>query len=344
MSSIFNYNKSAYVYKGKKNKTTHKAFIRICKAPAAQLKLILEQLLKGYYPEIINEDGFLYAKGNDILLTAHMDTVHAECVKDFYELSEKGRTVISSPQGIGGDDRCGIYMIMNILYTTNFRPSILFCEDEEIGGVGSEKFCKTKYIEDIKELKYIIELDRANANDAVFYNCGNEKFQEFILETTGYKKTTGSFSDISHLSPATDVASVNLSCGYYHAHTTQEEVVYEEMEHTIEVVKKLLEMASESPAFDYQEDKYSYNDWFYDYYRPSQLKGDLCGVSIEYFEEDKRDYDYIEGDSYEECMGLFFLSHPFVCLDDVIDIEEMYEDDYYYYGYESERNVNISAN
>ena len=78
-----------------------------------------------------------------------MDTVHKETVKDFYEYydEENERHIISSPQGIGGDDRCGIYMILEILKT--HKCSVLFCEDEEAGGIGSEKFCKTEYITEL---------------------------------------------------------------------------------------------------------------------------------------------------------------------------------------------------
>ena len=325
-----------YVYKGAKNITTHKAFVDICKLPQKYLKKALNNILGYYYENVINEDGFIYAKGTDpVLLTAHMDTVHEERVKDFYELREQGKTIISSSQGIGGDDRCGIYMICHILENTDYRPSILFCEDEEIGGVGSKKFCKTAYIEDLKELKFFIELDRANANDAVYYDCGNRDFKDFVREITGYKEAYGSFSDISNLSPATDVASVNLSCGYYNAHTLKEEVVYEEMMDTVEVTEKLIKASRECEAFDYQEElpwRFNGTSW----YTKANYDENFMGLSIEYFvinpenNKEVRDYDYIEGSTYEECLGIFMMSHPYTCYDDIMDIEEIYADDYFY--------------
>lgn len=259
-------------------------FTKFVKMDQASLKAKLYKVLKSYYKEVVCEDGFLYARGSvdyPILLTAHMDTVHEETVKKVEMFKNEGKTIISSPQGIGGDDRCGIWMIYKILTTTKYRPSILFCEDEEIGGVGSSKFADTQYVLDLAELKYLVELDRANDNDAVYYNCGNEDFMIYIEKTIGYKEAYGSFSDIGHLSPACGVASVNLSCGYYKQHTLKEYVVFEEMENTLEKVKVLLEDSRYCEPYDYQEvhwDRWSryggygygryeyrrWNDYFYD--------------------------------------------------------------------------------
>ena len=181
--------KKNYDRKGKKNQTSYPAFIEICKASQKELKKMLEIVLfEMWYEELITGDGYLYAKGTiPVLLTAHMDTVHKENVKDFYEYydKEKKQHIISSPQGIGGDDRCGVYMILEIIKT--HKCSVLFCEDEEIGGVGSDKFCKTELVKELSELKYLIELDRANGTDAVFYDCDNDDFTKFIEDNTGYK-------------------------------------------------------------------------------------------------------------------------------------------------------------
>lgn len=234
-----------------------KDFVDICRMSQEDLKQFLTEWAKinCRSENVIEGDGFILVKGDDpVLLTAHMDTVHKELVQMVYEFGmESGKTIITSPQGIGGDDRCGIYMILRIILA-GYKPYVLFCEDEEIGGVGSNKFIKTEYAKEISDLKFYIELDRANDDDAVYYNCDNNKFHKFIEEITGYKKAYGSFSDISHLSPETDVASVNLSCGYYKAHTTDEYVVFEEMENTIEKVKDLLDAAEseEVEKYDYQ--------------------------------------------------------------------------------------------
>lgn len=320
-------------YKGNKNKTLLPGFVNLCKFTQTELKEILpERLLEAGYTDIVVDDGYIYAKGDiPYLLTAHMDTVHKEIVKDFYEYVDgNGNHIISSPQGIGGDDRCGIYMILQII--REHKPSILFCEDEEIGGVGSKKFCKTEFINELADLKFLIELDRANGNDAVFYDCDNPEFTKFITETTGYKEAYGSFSDISTLAPACKVAAVNLSCGYYHAHTVQEEVNIEEMFNTIEVVKKLL--TTECEQFEYIEVDYGFGYGNY---------GRSYGTYKKYDWYDgfygKRTYDeevvlyvtFLEGGSYkevekeyygateEEAWFEFFTANPNVCFNMVLD-------------------------
>ena len=325
-------------------------FTKICKMTQEKLKRVLMGELSFYYPVVINEDGFLYAKGTEpVLLTAHMDTVHKVPVKKVVSKNSKGKTILSSPQGIGGDDRCGIFMILEILRTTDYRPSILFCEDEEIGGVGSAKFCKTGFVEELKELKFFIELDRCNANDVVFYDCGNKDFQKFVEDTTGFETNFGSFSDISHLSPATDVASVNISCGYYKQHTLEEYVVYEEMMDAIKATIKLIEVCGDVNQFDYQEVKYSskYNWYYDDFYTPStKSKEVMYGMEFSYYDKDNNEvWDYVDGDNEMECLGRFLFEHPTLSYDDVLEYQPYYYDDYsysakldeqqlrYFYGY-----------
>lgn len=306
-----------------------KTFKKICRKDQLTLKGWLYKLLKMKYKNVVCEDGYLYAKGDvPILLTAHMDTVHKENCKQIIVEKKDGKTILSSPQGIGGDDRCGIWMIWMILTKTKYRPSVLFCEDEEIGGVGSGKFVDSKYIDELKEVKYMIELDRKGNNDAVYYDCGNEDFADYIRETTGYEEAWGSFSDISNLSPATDVASVNLSCGYYNAHTLSEYVVYEEMFATYKVVKDLLSKAKDCEAYDYQEYRpyrnynygnYSLWNYGYDYYGKKESEPEKFTYEIQFYLKEEEEWKWVEAVSFEEAIGILFSNYPTVCYDDIID-------------------------
>lgn len=325
-----------------------KTFKKICRMEQKKLKKWLEKLLRAKYSEVVNADGFLYAKGSEdapVLLTAHMDTVHKDkCVHIAIGKSE-GKTYIKSPQGIGGDDRCGIWIIWMILCKTKYRPSILFCEDEEMGGVGSNKFVKTEYVKDLEKLKYLVELDRANSKDAVYYDCGNYDFMKYIEKITGYKEAYGSFSDIGHLSPACDKASVNLSCGYYKQHTLDEYVIYEEMFDTFKVVKKLLADSKNAEEYDYQEEVYSFWDtWkakgysFSDYYDDGygyygysvknkydddEDKNVIHTYEINFYDENyNEDVGVVEGRSLEEALGFFFMEHSTISYQNIIEYYE----------------------
>lgn len=240
----------------------------LCKMKQSTIKKHVTKELEslGYHPKV--EDGYVFAKGtHPVLLVAHMDTVHKSTVKKIKYEGNK----MSSPQGIGGDDRCGIYIILKLI--EEFNCSVLFTEDEEIGGVGAHKFVKSFDCNSI-DINFIIEFDRRGYNDCVFYYCNNPDFEEFI-ESTGFWKTNiGSYSDISTIAPAIGCAAVNLSSGYHNEHTLNEYINTDEVVAIIEEAKILLSI--ESNFYEYIESK-SFYDWgFYqddyeedslDYYR-----------------------------------------------------------------------------
>ena len=306
-------------------------FIGICKLSQEELanEMVFALQKEGY--KAAKRDGFVYAKGEiPILLTAHLDTVHKQLVKSVVIKDHKGKTIISSPQGIGGDDRCGVFMIMEIV--KKYKCSVLFCEDEEIGSIGADKFVKSEFINDVADMNFIIELDRANANDAVFYDCDNPKFTEFVLSNTKYVNQVGSFSDISVIAPTCGVAAVNLSCGYFYPHTKGEEVVFEDMLNTIEKVKLLI-AAQTGERFEYIEAepiyKYSRNYAFDDYYSYY----DYCEVYVQYRENGKLKDAISVGKTKGEASFNFFVEHPYVCYNQVETIDTFYdENDIWNYG------------
>ena len=355
-----------YPYKGRKNQTNFPEFVNICKMSAKKLKQYLCGVMKMTYKEenTIIGDGYIYCRGNiPVLLTAHMDTVHKELIKNYYEdvqTDEDGNTThtISSPQGIGGDDRCGIYAILKII-ESGYIPYVLFCEEEEVGGIGSAKFCKTKYITELSNLKFLIELDRANANDLVFYSNANQDWIDWVEDETNWKKSWGTFSDISHLSPACEISSVNLSCGYYKAHTVYEYVIIEELLETIEMTKHLLDASKKVEAFVYEERKYNtryygmyntfggedYDDDFddLDYYYYRKCNGNNYGTNYDYSsykdyyksqededtdhcleivftnEDDEEETAYMTGKDEAECWKNFFFTYFDICYERVLD-------------------------
>lgn len=298
-------------------------FVTLCKMKQPTLKTLLIARLteSGYAP--IAADGFIYAAQQNcpILLTAHLDTVHEEIVRDVFD---DGFTV-TSPQGIGGDDRCGVYIILSLLDKTEIRPAILFCEDEEAGGIGSNKFCKRNdLVEDVSSLKFMIELDRMHANDAVFYDDDNADFHDFIREITGYVMDWGSFSDISHLMPATGISGVNLSCGYYNPHTKQEYVVYAEMENTVAAVQKLCEEAKKESCarYEFMQRKFDWMNWRYGY----DYEDDRHYLAIQFIRWNE-DNTEVEEEAEYDCMDIndgfvqFFKENPETCWNDVLDYQ-----------------------
>lgn len=351
-----------YPYKGRKNETDFPEFIQICKLSAKKLKQYLCGEMKKIYGKdnTVIGDGYIYCRGDvPVLLTAHMDTVHKKLVTDFYEdiqTDKNGKVThtISSPQGIGGDDRCGIYAILKVI-ESGYLPYILFCEDEEIGGIGSGKFCKTKYITELSNMKFLIELDRANSNDLVFYQNANQDWINWVEDETNWIKSWGTFSDISHLSPACEVSSVNLSCGYYKAHTVYEYVIMEELLETIEMTKHLLEASEKVETFEYIEKTYNtryygmyntfggedydddYDDLDYYYYNKCNYSNYDYSSYKDYYksqgdedtehfleivftnEDDEEETAYTSGKDEAECWKNFFFTYFDICYERVLD-------------------------
>ena len=191
---------------------------------------------KGYTP--ISKKGFLYAEGSvPVLLVAHLDTVHKQTA-DIICFSEDMRYVMS-PQGIGGDDRCGVYMVMQII---NRVPChVLFCEDEEIGGHGAKAFTKSN----IKpSVNYIVEMDRRGSNDAVFYRCNNPDFTNLVL-SFGFAENHGTFSDISVIAPYLKTAAVNISSGYFNEHSRHEYIDMVAVENNIHRITEMVSVQTD---------------------------------------------------------------------------------------------------
>lgn len=223
-----------------------------------RLKDALSLELYRYYNYVYDTlDGFLFVppKNCNVLLVAHLDTVHDDPVKNIYEMNTGKDTHIWSSEGIGGDDRCGIWLILRLLRETNIRPGIVFCEDEEIGALGASAFAKwfkeTPYAE---KITYALEFDRGGKEEAVFYNCINSQFEAEILSSTGYTKEFGTYSDISRICPAINRAGVNLTCGYYYEHTDFHYVSKKEMDQSFGVMVKLCRQSiKDNKVFVYDE-------------------------------------------------------------------------------------------
>ena len=219
-------------------------------------KQLFKRLCKKFKGKtIISKGNFILVRGQaPVILVAHLDTVHEEPVRDICSSSDGN--ILMSPQGIGGDDRCGVFALVNIYKSARVKPWLLFTCDEEIGGVGAKTFCfahkQHQLPKEIDAFKFIIELDRRGANDAVFYNCANPDFETYITGK-GFKTAQGSFSDISLIAPELGIAAVNLSSGYHHAHTLHEFINRAELNGTIAKVIDIISDATTLPRFEYVE-------------------------------------------------------------------------------------------
>ena len=111
---------------------------------------------------------------NAPLLSAHMDTVRKDddfCIGAFLTEDEDER--IFSGGILGGDDKCGVYIILKALKEGK-KVNFIFSRDEEIGCLGIKALLKPNWVEN-KELAdkirnnclWCLVLDRRGNSDII---------------------------------------------------------------------------------------------------------------------------------------------------------------------------------
>lgn len=234
-----------------------KTFKALCKMTDKQLFHEMLYVLKRAYGKdaiTYRRNKFIAAKGTiPLILVAHLDTVFQTPPTGVFDiLYDRDLGIINSYKGLGADDRAGVYGILKLLGNNKKNlPSVLFTMDEEIGGLGAIAASKMSVIELFGEKpKYIIELDRQGINDAVFYDCDNKPFVEYV-ESFGFMLEWGTFTDISILCPVWECAGVNLSIGYVNEHSVAELFFPGDWSLTLEKVQEMIDEINEAPYFEY---------------------------------------------------------------------------------------------
>lgn len=236
----------------------YQLFRALAELTQEQLRNLLFAHLKRKYKKIIATEDYIYAVGDvPIGLLAHMDTVFNAPPEEIYY--DTRQNVIWSPQGLGADDRAGVFAILKILQQTKLLPSVIFTTNEEIGGVGAFQLAD-KIDKPLSDLKFLIQLDRRGSEDCVFYDCDNREFVKFI-ESYGFKENFGSFTDISVLCPVWEIAGVNLSIGYVREHSIAEVLHVDHMYDTISKVENILK-TKDLKKFIYVENVTLMNKWY----------------------------------------------------------------------------------
>lgn len=202
------------------------------------MKIYLKKYLKDKgYKKIISNELYIIAEGVlPVCLCAHVDTVFNAPPTNIYY--DKEQTTLWSPQGLGADDRAGIYIIIELL-ERGYRPSIILTDLEEQGGIGSNALTERFPHCPFKNCKALIQLDRKGKNEAVYYDCEVPEFEELIT-SYGFETDIGTFTDISILMPAWQIVGVNLSVGYLNEHNLIETLNLSHTYLTIDKVEKML--------------------------------------------------------------------------------------------------------
>lgn len=167
---------------------------------------------------------------------AHMDQVHDYA--PFMSLSIKN-DVLSAADGngkqcgVGGDDKCGIYLALEMLHRLP-NVSCVFVRDEEVGCLGSGIVPLGWF----DNAAFVIQADRNNRTFDIIRNtngmiCASDDFMESLLAlpvAAKHGEEYGSVTDIGELSSrGLPVSCVNISSGYHNPHQATEIVRLSEL-------------------------------------------------------------------------------------------------------------------
>lgn len=185
-------------------------------------------------------------------VVSHIDTVHEIKDGDLNILSRNDVELIAydakgEQTGIGGDDKVGVYVCLDMLDKID-AIKIAFFSREEIGCIGSSK-CRLDFF---KDSSFIIQCDRKGSKDFIQYGSGVQLFskefsQEILpyLEKWNYNITTGGQTDVVELKEkGLNISSFNMSCGYYDPHTSNEYVNLSDVNNCVGLVQDLIKNLS----------------------------------------------------------------------------------------------------
>lgn len=180
---------------------------------------------------------------------AHTDTVHDICedltVFDNTKIMFAMDMTLGTQTGIGGDDKVGIYIALEMLRSVDVIK-VAFFRDEEHGCLGSAEADMNWF----KDVEFVLQCDRQGYKDFVSDIYGQKLFDRSfskaiskILTKYGKKENPqGGLTDVYQLlENGLDVCVANISCGYYRPHTDTEVIVISEVFDTRDMVLEIID-------------------------------------------------------------------------------------------------------
>jgi len=246
------------------------------------------------------------------------DSTPVDCLKAY---TEDG-----NPTGIGGDDKCGIFICLELLKQLDKVKIGLFVS-EETGCHGSSK-CDENFLKDVG---YITQYD-APGNHLISEICSGvrlfDRESEFFTKTLSAIETSFGnemlvqshpYTDVSQLKKKSDVSCINMSCGYYNMHSNQEFVSIEDVRCAIEAGKNMVK------ELGYKKYEYVYKPIVY---TPQTVMNSLIDFDDEYEEEihQLETIDVIEEKNGITISEVYDGVSLFICDDDLVYLYEILKD------------------
>jgi putative aminopeptidase FrvX len=240
-----------------------------------------ENLMREYLVKILNEkniDNYVDEYGNVYAtkgsaeyfpcVVAHIDTVHEitdfEVIEENYSLSAIKPN--GEPTGIGGDNKAGVFVCLELLdHFDNIKAA--FFVSEEVGCLGST----LSDAEFFNNVGYALQFD-APGNNWVTYYCDGVKLfnkdsdffdkvrpiledslKDFTVDNLGYHP----YTDVSALRKLYNFSCLNYSVGYYNMHSVYEFVFINDVDNCLKTAQKLISSLGEQ-LYYMEKDRDSY--------------------------------------------------------------------------------------
>ncbi len=233
-----------------------------------RMRRTMQRLLEDAGMRVVAKDGNVFAVKGDQdgpvpIFVAHLDTVHKHIGDAYQVIAEPDdgdfiywayRTDTGQRVGIGGDDKCGLWVALQASKRFDSCRVVLL-RDEEIGTVGASASPAGWY----KNASVVIEADRRGSGDAVSEACGtrlsSDEWQahvgDIVLDHGYVWEDGGGLTDVVTLAEENKITTscINLSAGYHQPHTANETVVESELENCLSLAVSLAR-ASEGRTWD----------------------------------------------------------------------------------------------
>lgn len=199
-----------------------------------------------YFSPTVTAEGKLtkWGEQNGLFELGYYDEISAyKIVEEKGKISGKGKYRV-----LGGDDKCGIFLALEIARNTEMPLKLLFTVGEELGCLGIKQFVKTSP-EWFKNVAYSITIDRRGGDNLLSSQLGvrscTRKFaaelaMAGIMESIPVKIEDGSVADVIYIRELVKDA-VNISAGYHNAHDEDEFIIWSEVEGIFRWVKRFME-------------------------------------------------------------------------------------------------------
>lgn len=298
------------------------------------------------------------ASGPHPFYLAHLDQVHdyapfMELVVDGDELSAIDAN--DEPAGVGGDDKCGIYVAMQMLHRLD-QVTVVFVRDEEVGCLGSGSVPLTWF----KHAAFVLQADRNNRTMDIIretngMNCASDEFFAAMLNLPtaidhSHSEAYGSITDIGELSSrGLAISMVNISSGYHMPHCDSEYVLLSQLDIACSIAYEAARLLGDKPWTHTPVDNYRY------YTAPSKkfkwetevadshassiqqkladMEGREPSARTWSFDGEEEETEYIHDPSYADyCIPDYGVDDQDISRDDLIDLLMTYGYDVDYDG------------